>query len=241
MVSIAGYEFATFLTDAERARADYAERGFHVETGLIDAARCDALVAAALALPRAVEGIFRPAMNPHRVASIFDETMRMPAITSIMAQLIGGPLSGLQTEFFYCPPGTRGFACHQDNFFVEAPNDAFASAWAAMTDIEVDTGALRIFPRSHVQGRLPIRPLPPRSDVTQDPNAANEECMVADPASGVDLPMPKGAVVFLHGWVAHSSNDNVTDRFRYALLNTYLRRGEPFRPGRTAGRTEVPI
>ena len=199
------------------------------------------MIAAALALPAVKDGSFRPAMNPHRVAPIFDQTMRSPAITSIMSQLIGGPLSGLQTEFFYCPPGTRGFACHQDNFFVEAPSGAFASAWAALTDIDVETGALRLFPRSHDGGKLPIRKLPPRENETQDPNAANEECIVADIDSGIDLPMAKGSVVFLHGWVAHSSNDNVTDRYRYALLNTYLRRGEPFRPGRTAGRTEVPI
>ena len=53
--------------------------------------------------------------------------------------------------------------------------------------------------------------------------------------------VPQGAVVFLHGHTVHSSHDNRSDRYRHALLMTYIRRGERFRPGRTAGRAEVDV
>ncbi|HYE52407.1 MAG TPA: phytanoyl-CoA dioxygenase family protein [Azospirillaceae bacterium] len=224
------------------ARASYDRLGFHVERGVLDRERCDRLVSIALGFQAAASGDYRPAMNPHRHEDVFLRQLAFPPVTAIIERLIGTPVCGLQSEFFYCRPGTRGFALHQDNFFVEAPGDAFASAWTSLTDISADMGSLIVIPGSHIAGRLPVAQLSGGSGPNQDPNAANEEVVLppgsADP---VCLPLPAGASVFLHAWVVHGSNANVANRSRYALLNTYIRKGAPFRPGNTAKRTALDL
>ena len=53
------------------------------------------------------------------------EALSHPGIVRAMNLLLHGRVNGLQTEFFYGRPGVKGFAPHQDNFFVEAENSAF--------------------------------------------------------------------------------------------------------------------
>jgi hypothetical protein len=56
----------------------------------------------------------------------------------------------------------------------------------------------------------------------------------------VDLVVPRGAVVFMHGHLVHGSHNNRSrDRFRRSFVMTYLRRGAPFRAGRDGKRTET--
>lgn len=233
---------AGFRTNPEAALARYQERGFHVERDLIPPALCDRLIAAAQRLPSATEGHYRPAMMPHRLDPLFLEPMGLPAVLDIMRYLIGDPVSGLQTEFFYTKPGTRGFAIHQDNFFVEAPDGCFGSAWMALTDVHPEMGALYVYPGAHRHGLLPVRRLSGGAGEGQDPNAYNEEVVLPeDTGEPVVVALPRGAVVFLHGLLPHGSLRNDTDRYRYALLCTYLRSGSPFRRGNHARREELAL
>jgi ectoine hydroxylase-related dioxygenase (phytanoyl-CoA dioxygenase family) len=221
--------------------AAYAANGYMIVPGIFSSAECDELVAAAKTLPAFVGGSTRPAMHPHRAQSIFLKAMAKPALVGIMEQLVGGPVYGLQSEFFYCRPGTRGFARHQDNFFVQADPGAFASAWTAMTDVSPENGGLILYPGTHRCPRLPVEPLDRGPAEGQDPNGNNEQAIVPPEFKPVDAIVPKGAVVFLHAHVVHESHDNRSDRWRYALLNTYIRQGGSFRPGQYAQRSEVDV
>lgn len=228
----------TFRDSPDAALAAYQEQGFFVEPDVIPEELCDRLVAAARA---AADANFKPIMNPHRIDPVFLEMMRYRPLVGIMERLVGGKASGLQSEFFFTKAGTRGFAKHQDNFFVEAPEDAFASAWTALTDITPDKGGLVLYRGSHHAGRLPVREIVVAADAGQDKNAANEESVLPEGYPPVDVPVKKGSIVLLHAHVVHSSNRNENAPFRYAVLNTYIRSGEKFRPGNTARRDEVPL
>lgn len=236
--------FACFKDDPDGAMEGYRERGFHIERDVVPPALCDQLIEAANKLPLAVGGDYRPAMHPHRTDDLFFQAMNQPRVLAVMRRMLGERVNGLQTEFFYGRPGTRGFAAHQDNFFVEAPDGCFGSAWMSLTDITPDMGALYAYPGSHRHGLLPTRPLTGGAGEGQDPNARNEESVLpaedAD-AQPVTVALPKGAVLFLNGWVVHGSWNNTSDKNRYALLCTYLRDQAPFRAGNYARRTPIPL
>ena len=61
---------------------------------------------------------------------------------------------GLQTEFFFMPPHTKGFTPHQDNTYVQADEDSFISAWVALTDVNEHNGGLIIWPEYHNEKKL---------------------------------------------------------------------------------------
>ena len=224
--------------DFDRFRSD----GFWVWEGVFSATEVERAIARALALPAAGHGgVFAPAMQPHRDDPEFLRLMRHPAVVATVETLVGGPAAGLQTQFFYTMPGTRGFSAHQDNFFVEAPSQQFVSVWIALTDVAAANGGLILWPGSHRFGKLPVRPVTLAPAAGQDVNANNEETIVPDGLGTVDLVAPLGSAVFLHCEMVHASHTNRSSAPRYAQLNTYIRAGAPFRAGNTAQRQEIPL
>lgn len=181
-------------------------------------------------------------MMPHRTHGIYLNAMRNKKIIASIAQAVDGTPAGLQTEFFYCKPGTRGFGRHQDNFFVEAPDGAFASAWCALTDVAVENGALILWPGSHKEGLLPVQKVAVEKDKGQDPNANNEETIVPSQYKPINAEVKRGSVVYIHSYLVHASNPNRSqNKWRQVLLSTYIRKGEKFRPGKYAQREEVAL
>jgi phytanoyl-CoA hydroxylase len=225
----------------DAALALYRERGYHIESGLVPAGYCDELLAVALSRPNATDGSFRPIPMPHRDHPGFLAMMRYRPIVEIVEKLVGGKASGIGGEFFYMRPGTPGFSAHQDNFYVDARPDAFVSVWTALCDVGPENGGLVFFPGSHKLGALPIRNGAMLSDAAQNPGAQAVECILPDDAPTVDVRLSKGSVAFFHSLLPHRSGANVSDRFRYSFLATYIRAGSPFRAGRAQQRTEVDL
>jgi ectoine hydroxylase-related dioxygenase (phytanoyl-CoA dioxygenase family) len=233
----------TFASDPEGALRAYHEVGFHLEPDVWSAAECERLIAAGETLPAVLAGRRAPVMNPHRVEPAFLAALRNPTVTRILARLCGGRLVGLQSQLFFCPPGTPGFSLHQDNFYVQARSDAFASAWSALEDVDEENGGLIVWPGTHREPVLPVEDVPRhRLSATQDPNANARQVVLPRGYAVMSVVVPRGGVVFLHGHVVHSSHDNRSlGRWRRSLLMTYIRAGEPFRPGRDAGRAAVSL
>jgi phytanoyl-CoA hydroxylase len=221
----------------------YRENGFALVTGLWESEECDALIALARSFPGRSPSDYRPLMQPQRTMPSFLTALRNPKIIGLVESLLDAKASGLQLEFFFGAPGVRGFCAHQDNFYVESSSHGFLSVWSAMTDVTADMGGVFLYPGSHIYGRLPVRKAQGDTGPNQDPNARNEETVLPealDPKP-VAVPVPKGAALVLHGDIVHGSLDNRSDKFRYALLCTYLRKGSPFRAGRFARREEIDL
>jgi phytanoyl-CoA hydroxylase len=180
-------------------------------------------------------------MHPHRWSPEFYAAFSRPDIREVMERLLGGPIHGLQTTYYFGHPGTGGFANHQDNFFVEAASWAFASAWIALTDVDRENGGLYAYPGAHMLPRLPVAAVSRPHDPNQDPNAYNEECIMPPGYRPVDTVVPKGAVLFLHGQLPHGSHDNRSTRPRSSLLCTFVRQGAPFRSGIRSKRVAVDL
>lgn len=231
----------SFFTEPEKALEEYLALGYHIEHNLFSDEECEQLITASHELADARQGIYRPCMMPHRQNEIYTMAMKKSSIVQIISALVGGEAVGLQSEFFYGKPGTRGFSLHQDNFYVEAQYGVFASSWAALTDTYQKKGGLIVYPETHKEGALPVRKLNMAHDATQDPNANNEETVVPAKYAAINVAVPKGAVLFIHGHLVHGSNPNLTDEWRYVLLTTYIKTGEAFRAGKYAKREEVKL
>lgn len=234
-------ERISFFTDPEKAMAQYHEFGYHIEENVFSDEECQQYINAAHELENAKNGTYRPFMMPHRENPIFVNAMKKSAINTIISSMVGGQAAGLQSEFFYCKPGTRGFSLHQDNFYVEAKDGVFASAWTALTDTHQEKGGLIVYPGTHKESNLPVRKLSLPPEAGQDPNANNEETIVPPQYQAVNASVPKGAVLFIHGHIVHGSNPNKSNEWRYVLLNTYIKSGETFRPGNYAQRAEISL
>ncbi len=220
--------------------AAYRDQGCAIAEDVVPAAWCDEVIAAAEALPSALACAPRVEMNVHRRAPIFARTMAHPGILRVVDPLVGGHANGLQSQFFFGPPGTPGFHAHQDNHYVQADPGSFASAWLALVDIAPDNGGLYVYPGSHVAGALPVREM---EGTDLDTRFGVREATVVPGrfTAPENVIVKRGSVVFLHGHLIHGSHPNRTAGRRYVLLNTYLRAGAAFRPGQTAKREEFPL
>jgi hypothetical protein len=231
-----------FRSDAKSALATYQELGYLVEEDLVPEPVISRLVATALDFPNSKDGTFGPIEMPHRAHPVFLEMMRFPPLVSIVEALVGARASGIGGEFFYMRPGMPGFVKHQDNAYIQAPSDAFVSAWTALCDVDERNGCLVFYPGSHKLGVLPTRVLEHTPVIGQNPGAEALESVMPKDIAPLSMPLKRGTTVFFHGDLVHASCSNITtDRFRYSILATYIRKGEPFRRGRLQNRTEIDL
>lgn len=233
----------SFYEDEQGAIESFRMHGFHAEYNFIDPKECDEIIAASQTLVNAKNGEYRPTLNPHIESDAFLKIMRDPKVITIMEKLVGGKVSGIQTQFFFGKPGTSGFSIHQDNFFVEAkPADSFVSTWLALTDVDQENGTIFVYPGAHKEGLLPVRKLSGVAVIGQEYNAANEECVVPEKYLPVTVEVPKGTLIFLHSLAPHGSfNNTSTDRWRQVMLNNYIKQNIPFRAGNSAKRKEIMV
>lgn len=231
----------SFFDDRVQALDSYHQFGFHVEENVFTGEECQNYIAIANQLSAAKEGDFKPFMMPHRERPEFLTAMKNKKIVEIINTLVGGKAVGLQSQFFFCKPGTRGFSMHQDNFFVQAKQGVFVSAWIALVDTTPKNAGLIVYPGTHKEGDLPVRKLNLERDVNQDPNANNEEVIIPPQYHEMHLSIKRGSVLFIHGHVVHGSNPNLSDSDRSVLLNTYIKEGEAFRSGAYAQRSPLDL
>lgn len=219
----------------------YNENGYCIVENIFSDEECAALIKTSEHLEDAKNGSFKPTMMPHRTQPIYLDAMKKPALVKAIAQLVGGTPVGLQTQYFFCKPGTPGFPNHQDNNFVQSGYGEFASAWVALTDTYPEKGGLIAYPGTHKEGMLPVRDREKAVLPGQDPNANAKETVVPETYNPLSAKVPKGAVFFIHGHLVHGSHANQTNEWRHVLLITYLKKGAAFRPGEYAQRAPVSL
>lgn len=225
--------------DLAQLASDFASNGLAVAEGVFDPAWCESLLAASQRLPSVLEKSFRPEINVHRNGGIFERTMGQPDVLAVVDKLLGGPVNGLQSQFFFRLPGSPGMYAHQDNYYAETDPACFASAWIPLVDITVRNGGLFAYPGSHREGLLPVRQL--ENDGFDTRAGVREEVVVPSRYRATDLEVTRGSVVFIHCHLVHGSHPNMSDSLRHVLLNTYIRPGTPFRVGRTGKRAEFEL
>jgi ectoine hydroxylase-related dioxygenase (phytanoyl-CoA dioxygenase family) len=151
----------------------------------------------------------------------WDETslkwMLEPRLADCMTQLLGVEPVAVQTMLYFKPPGARGQALHQDQFYLHARPGTCMAAWMALDDCDEENGCLQVVPES---GDLPIL-CTRRADTTQSFTDVTVE--LPEGVEAVPIRLAAGDVLFFNGSVIHGSLPNRTeDRFRRALIGHYV-------------------
>lgn len=224
-------------------RATFERDGYYIARGLLSPAEVaaigDAFMDAAKDGP--VEGLSetqhsgRPAyaagdplakyprmMHPHLhpdlpVGSLAGRYMLDGRIGDILTQLLDEEPVAVQSMFYFKPPGARGQALHQDNFYLRVSPKTCMAAWIAIDDADLQNGGMNLVPGTQ---NLPVL-CPAKADATRF--FTTEQVHVPEGKEAVPAIMKAGDVLFFNGSVIHGSEPNSSrTRFRRALICHYV-------------------
>jgi phytanoyl-CoA hydroxylase len=134
-----------------------------------------------------------------------------------LVALLGEEPYAVQTMLYFKPPGARGQALHQDQFYLRVQPGTCMAAWMALDACDEENGCMLVVPGSQDLPLLCVQ----RADTTQ----SFTDTTVPLPAgtSPVPVPLQPGDVLFFNGSLIHGSGPNVSaDRFRRALIGHYI-------------------
>lgn len=138
-------------------------------------------------------------------------------ICDLLLSVLGQLPFAVQTMCYFKPPGSRGQALHQDNFFLRARPGTCVAAWLALDRADEANGCLQVVPGSH---RWPIL-CTTAADTAQ--SFTDVTVPVPPGTRPRPVPMDPGDVLFFNGSLVHGSNPNRTARrFRRALIGHYI-------------------
>ena len=92
-------------------------------------------------------------MNPHldqsrKVGRMASDFLFAPRLHPILRSLLGEEPVGVQTMFYFKPPGARGQDLHQDNLYLRVKPGTCMAAWLAVDDADPDNGGMVVVPGS---------------------------------------------------------------------------------------------
>jgi ectoine hydroxylase-related dioxygenase (phytanoyl-CoA dioxygenase family) len=161
-------------------------------------------------------------MHPHKhpdkpVGPLAMAYMTHPRLKPILANLFAEEPYAVQSMFYFKPPGARGQALHQDNFYLKVKPGTCMAAWMAIDDADEENGGMMCVPNTNM---LDIA-CPDKADPSLYFTTEHVE-----PPAGLrprQLRLKAGDVLFFNGNVIHGSPPNTSrDRFRRSLICHYV-------------------
>ena len=138
-------------------------------------------------------------------------------IREALTTFLGREPYAVQTMLYFKPPGARGQALHQDNYYLRVQPGTCMAAWLALDDCDEENGCMQIAPGSHDWPVLCTT----KADVTQ---SFTDVTVPLPPEAEVrPVVMRAGDVLFFNGQLVHGSYPNTSrDRFRRSLIGHYI-------------------
>jgi ectoine hydroxylase-related dioxygenase (phytanoyl-CoA dioxygenase family) len=223
--------FARFPSEATARR--FHEDGFTVVRGMFGYDEIERLCArfAALRAAGPVPGHFEPrdsadplhryprVMQPHEIDDLARSVLLDARLRAVLEVLLGEEVLAAQSMFYFKPPGARGQALHQDNFYLRAEPGTCVAAWIACDEIDRANGGLEVVPGTH---RMEVF-CPEKADA--EVSFAREYVPPPPGLAAVPVDMRPGDVLFFNGSLVHGSQPNRTaDRFRRSFIGHYVGR-----------------
>jgi ectoine hydroxylase-related dioxygenase (phytanoyl-CoA dioxygenase family) len=213
----------------------FAKDGYVVVPALLDAAEVDEIRDEFMEIGRGapIPGHFAPTkddpndplstlprvMHPHRFNDVARRYLLDARFRVILEQLFDEEPLAAQSMFYYKPPGARGQALHQDNFYLRVEPGTCIAAWVAIDVIGRDNGGLEVVPGTHAMDVF----CPEEADL--DVSFTRDYVPPPPGLSPVPVDMSSGDVLFFNGSLVHGSGPNMTtDRFRRSFIAHYLGR-----------------
>ncbi|MFI9567249.1 phytanoyl-CoA dioxygenase family protein [Streptomyces rishiriensis] len=219
----------------EAGLRQYREDGFTVVRGLFGHDEVEALCAefgALQAAGRPVPGHFEPypgdadplrayprVLHPHEISPLARRTLLDARLREALEELLGEEALAAQSMFYFKPPGARGQALHQDNFYLRVEPGTCVAAWLACDVIDRDNGGLEVVPGTH---RMRLF-CPEEADAQA--SFAREYVPPPPGLTATPVDMAPGDVLFFNGSLVHGSRPNHSgDRFRRSFIGHYVGR-----------------
>jgi ectoine hydroxylase-related dioxygenase (phytanoyl-CoA dioxygenase family) len=219
-----------------RYREGFEKDGFTVVRGLFGADEterlCDEFTALRAAGP--VPGHFQPrasgpgadplhvwprVMHPHEINDLARDVLLDARLRTVLEELLGEEVLAAQSMFYFKPPGARGQALHQDNFYLRVEPGTCVAAWLACEVIDRENGGLEVVPGTH---RMDLF-CPEEADAGV--SFAREYVPPPPGLAAVPVDMEPGDVLFFNGSLVHGSQPNrAVDRFRRSFIGHYVGR-----------------
>ena len=134
-----------------------------------------------------------------------------------LTALLGHEPYAVQTMLYFKPPGARGQAFHQDQYYLKVQPGTSMAAWMALDDCDEAKGCMQMVAGSQhwdVLCTIPADTTLSFTDVTVPLPPG------VKPTAAI---MKAGDVLFFNGQIVHGSYPNSTgDRFRRALIGHYI-------------------
>lgn len=138
-------------------------------------------------------------------------------ITKNVALLLDDEPLLAQTMLYFKPPGARGQAMHQDQYYLRAKPGTCLAAWMALDDTDVENGCMHVVPGSHTWELL----CPVKADTTQ--SFTDTAVPLPEGTPVIPIAMEAGDVLFFNGQLVHGSSPNISrQRFRRSLIAHYI-------------------
>jgi phytanoyl-CoA hydroxylase len=155
-------------------------------------------------------------MHPHRFNDTAKKYMLHQPVLDVLADLYGEEAFAAQSMFYYKPPGSRGQALHQDNFYLKVEPGNCIAAWTAVDAANEENGGLLVVPKTHDYEIV----CPDIADAKE--SFTNHYVKPPENKKAVPVIMDKGDVLFFNGNIIHGSYRNKTkDQFRRAFICHY--------------------
>jgi phytanoyl-CoA dioxygenase PhyH len=207
---------------SEIAKA-YAQDGFYFPLRAMSPEEAGRHVAALEAHETAHGGPLQSNLR-HQVHLLFtwaNELVRDPQILDAVEEVIGPDILCWVTNFFIKEPRDGGFVSwHQDaTYWGLEPLDQIITAWLALTDAPVESGAMKFLAGSHRDGQVA------HSDSYHEKNLLSrgqEIAVEVDEGKASDVALKAGEFSLHHVLLTHGSHPNNTGNRRIGLAIRYI-------------------
>lgn len=155
--------------------------------------------------------------NMHHWDEVSRQWLLHERIRRCMIAMLDREPYAIQTMLYFKPPGARGQALHQDQYYLRARPGTSIAAWMALDPTDEANGCLQVAPGT--------QDLPLICPVEADKSASFTTIAVPLPPGITPQPirLEPGDLLFFNGQLIHGSFPNTTtDRFRRTLVGHYI-------------------
>ena len=159
----------------------------------------------------------------HKVHLLFtwaNELIRLPKILDAVEDVIGPNIICWTTNFFIKEANSPSFVSwHQDSTYWGLEPPDVISAWLAVSDAPLESGAMKFLPGSHRWEQVKHR------DTYHENNLltrGQEIAVEVDESQAVDVPLMAGEISLHHVRLVHGSQPNTTNDRRIGLSIRYI-------------------
>ena len=143
-------------------------------------------------------------MHPHRFDALALRMLLAPRIEAVLAALMAEEPIAAQSMFYFKPPGSKGQALHQDNYYLRVQPHTCIAAWTAVDRSVPENGGLYVCPGTHT--------MEVACPEVADPEESFTTHFVQPPAGVTPVPvvLEPGDVLFFGGSIVHGSRPNAS-------------------------------